>query len=106
MCEAPGCTMCVCVSVRLRAAGSGCLRVRVRSVSSWNAGPHPDWGRLRSPRRGGVCGGAEPGAGRSGAEESRRFWRGSWSPGAAARPECMEGPPPPAPLGAGTRRTA
>lgn len=60
----------LCVSVRLRAAGSGCLRVR--SVSAWNAAPTQTGGD------GGARGGAESAAGRS----PGRGGLGRWSPGA------------------------
>lgn len=103
MCEALGCTVCVieCETSRSWWPVSACVKCELVE-----RGPHPGRGRQRSPRRGGVCGGAEPAAGWTRAAESRRSWRGSWSPGAAARPGYMEGQPPPAPSGASARRTA
>lgn len=105
MCESLECTVCVTACVWLRAqlvAGASVREVRARGVQP----PPGPRGRRRSPRRGGVCGGAEPTEGRARAEESGRSRRGSRSPGAAARPGCMEGPPPPDPPGARTLTTA
>lgn len=107
MCEALGGTVCVteCTTPHSWWPVSACAKCKLARGA--RPPPGPGWGgRQRSSRRGGACSGAEPAAGWAQAAESRRSWRGSWSPGAAARPGCMEVPSSPAPPGASVQRTA